>query len=251
MSAPVRLGIVGINGRIGGETARAARRDPRVVLVGGVTRSGAAPELEPGEFVTADPAELLSQIDCLLDLSLPAAVPAIASAAADAGVPLLCGVTGLDDNAIAALTQAAQRIPVHWSRNLSIGIPAIADLLRELAARLRDFDIEITETHHRGKRDAPSGTALILAEAIAEGRSLPLAEHAQYGRYGESLRQPDEIGIHSLRAGALPGEHSVLFANNDEELRISHRALSRGAFARGAIDAACALVICQPGLRVT
>jgi 4-hydroxy-tetrahydrodipicolinate reductase len=252
MSAtPLRIGIVGIAGRMGGETAAAARIDPRVRVVGGVTRPGSVYSSEPGEIITDNVDEVLPLIDCLLDLSLPSVTVSIAAAAAAANVPLLCGVTGLDDDALRALEHAGRTIPVHWSRNLSVGIPALAPLLRQLAAVLRDFDVEITETHHRGKRDAPSGTALLLAEAVTEGRNQALAEHARFGRHGDSLRQLDELGIHSLRAGALPGEHVVLFANDDEELRISHRALTRRAFARGAIEAACALVHTHPGLHIT
>lgn len=251
MSAPIRIGIVGISGRMGGETASVARTDPRVTLAGGVTRPGSTYVGESGELITGDIANLLPTIDVLLDLSLPSATAAIANAAANARVPLLCGVTGIDADGLHALEAAGATIPVHWSRNLSVGIPVIADLLRQLAAALSGFDVEITETHHRGKRDAPSGTALILAEAIAGGRDQTLSAHAQYGRHGESLRAPQEIGIHSLRAGALPGEHTVLFASDDEELRISHRALSRRAFAKGAVDAACALIGCHPGLRIT
>ncbi|CAN5515277.1 4-hydroxy-tetrahydrodipicolinate reductase [soil metagenome] len=251
MSTPIRIGIVGISGRMGGETASVARTDPRVTLVGGVIRPGSTYVGESGELITEDVADLLLDVDVLLDLSLPAATATIANATAKAGVPLLCGVTGIDENGLRALEAAASTIPVHWSRNLSVGIPVIADLLRQLAVALAGFDVEITETHHRGKRDAPSGTALILAEAIAGSRDQTLSDHTQYGRHGESLRKPQEIGIHSLRAGALPGEHSVLFASDDEELRVSHRALSRRAFAKGAVDAACALVGCQPGLRIT
>lgn len=247
----MRIGIVGIGGRMGSETASVAKHDSRITLVGGVVRPGSSYAGEPGELITSNVDELLPLIDCLLDLSLPSATEAIAQAAASARVPLLCGVTGLNESAIGALELAGTTIPVHWSRNLSVGIPAIGPLLRQLAAVLNGFDVEIMETHHRGKRDAPSGTAMILAEAIAEGRDQALAEHARYGRYGESLREPHEIGIHSLRAGALPGEHVVIFANDDEELRISHRALSRRAFAKGAIEAACALANAPLGLQIT
>ena len=139
-------------------------------------------------------------------------------------------------------------VPVQWSRNLSQGIPLIARLVRDLAEALHAYDVEIVETHHRGKREAPSGTALLLAEAIAEGRDQRLEEHAVYGRFGESLRAEGEIGIHALRGGLVFGEHSILFAGADEEIRFTHRALSRRAFARGAIEAALTLPERAPGL---
>jgi 4-hydroxy-tetrahydrodipicolinate reductase len=121
----------------------------------------------------------------------------------------------------------------------------------ELAEALRGWDAEIVETHHRGKREAPSGTALLLAEAIAAGREQRLDDHAIHGRSGESPRAADEIGIHALRAGTAPGEHVVLFAGEDEEIRLTHRALSRRAFARGAIEAAITLSGAPAGLKRT
>ena len=183
--------------------------------------------------------------------SLPEATAFLAKAAAEHRVPLLCGVTGLGPEEIAALEAASEVVPVLWSRNLSQGIPQIARLVRELADALRAWDVEIVETHHRGKREAPSGTALILAEAVAAGREQGLDDHAVYGRFGESPRAQDEIGIHALRAGAAPGEHAVLFAGADEEIRLTHRALGRRAFATGAVEAAIALVGAQTGLKRT
>jgi 4-hydroxy-tetrahydrodipicolinate reductase len=240
MSDPIRIGIAGITGRMGRETAASAQSDSRVELVGGTSRRESSGDF-PGLLITSDIDLLASDIDVLIDFTLPDATAAIAAAAAQSGTPLLCGVTGLGPAEIAALETAAMTIPVHWSRNLSLGLPVVRDLVRQLAAALADFDVEITETHHRGKLESPSGTALILAEAIAEGRNLALDEHAVYGRKGVAPRQPGEIGIHALRAGALPGEHTILFAGDYEELRITHRALSRRAFSQGAIEAALRL----------
>ena len=228
MSNPVRIGIAGITGRMGREVSELAKNDPRIEIAGGYGRQDSVEDL------TA----LLAQIDVLLDFTLPEATVELAEAASEARVPLLCGVTGLGTSEIAALEAAAAVIPVRWSRNLSLGLPIVADLVRQLSAALSGFDIEIVEAHHRGKLEAPSGTALILAEAIAEGREQNLNEHAIYGRHGVAPRQPGEIGIHAMRAGSLPGEHMILFAGEDEELRITHRAMSRTAFARGAIEVA-------------
>lgn len=231
MSNLVRIGIAGVTGRMGREVANLAAQDPRLEVVGGVGRA---------DSVEALPA-LLAQIDVLLDFTLPEATVSIAGAAADAGIPLLCGVTGIDAGGVRALEAAATHIPVRWSRNLSLGLPIVADLVRQLASALASFDVEIVEAHHRGKLEAPSGTALILAEAIADGRRQQLSNHATFGREGVSPRQPGEIGIHAVRAGTLPGEHMILFAGEDEELRITHRAMSRTAFARGAIEVAIAM----------
>ena len=228
MSNPVRIGIAGITGRMGREVSELAKNDPRIEIAGGYGRQDSVEDL------TA----LLAQVDVLLDFTLPEATVALAEAATKARVPFLCGVTGLGASEIAALEAAATVIPVRWSRNLSLGLPIVADLVRQLSAALSGFDIEIVEAHHRGKLEAPSGTALILAEAIAEGREQNLNDHAIYGRHGVAPRQPGEIGIHAMRAGSLPGEHMILFAGEDEELRITHRAMSRTAFARGAIEVA-------------
>lgn len=251
MSEPLRIGIAGISGRMGGETAALAAGDPRVRLVGGIVHRVAASDEWPGLTITTDPRELLPEIDCLIDFTLPDATVALAQAATEYRVPLVCGVTGLGAEQIAALEAAATVVPVYWSRNLSQGMPLIARLVRELAAALPDYDVEIVETHHRGKREAPSGTALLLADAIAKGRDHRLEEQAVYGRFGESPRAEGEIGIHAVRAGAAFGEHSILFAGPDEEIRFTHRALSRRAFARGALEAALALPGQPPGLKQT
>jgi 4-hydroxy-tetrahydrodipicolinate reductase len=251
MTQLLRIGIAGIGGRMGGETAVNAETDPRVTLVGGLIRPGTRPPEWEGLLISDDADHLLPHIDCLIDLSLPTATASLASASARHGVALVCGVTGLEDGAIEALVDAGNAIPVLWSRNLSAGIPLIADLVRTLSAALSSYDIEIVETHHRGKRDAPSGTAMILAEAAAEGRGRSIDELAVYGRSGVAPRTSGEIGIHALRAGALPGEHVILVAGDDEEIRISHRALSRRAFATGAIESSLRLAAQPPGYRTS
>jgi len=251
MSQPVRIGIAGLTGRMGREIAALAEADERVRLIGGIVRADADALDWPGLIVVTEPGDIIMEIDVLLDFTLPDATARISTAAAVAGVPLLCGVTGLGPSEIAALEEAAKIIPVHWSRNLSLALPLVADLVRTLSAALSDFDVEITEAHHRGKLESPSGTALILAEAVTEGRHQSLEDHAVFGRNGVSPRTSGDIGIHALRAGSLPGEHTILFAGDDEELRITHRALSRRAFARGAIEAALQMPGRSPGLSRT
>jgi 4-hydroxy-tetrahydrodipicolinate reductase len=241
MNTPIRLGIAGITGRMGREITALAAGDPRVHLVGGTSRQAVDAVGLAELLITTDLDELARSVDVLIDFTLPDATVAIAEAAQRAGVPLLCGVTGIGEEGIAALERAATTIPVHWSRNLSVALPQVAALVQQLAAALADFDVEIIEAHHRGKLEAPSGTALILAEAVADGRDQVLDELAVYGRAGVAPRQFGEIGIHAIRGGSLPGEHTILFAGDEEELRITHRALSRRAFARGAIEAAVAM----------
>lgn len=244
--APLRIGIAGIYGRMGGEVAAAALADPEVVLVGGTSRSpGAArpDRLPPGTRVTTALPDLLGAIDVLIDFTTPAATLTHARFAAGAGCPLVAGATGLDGDGLAELRRHAERIPIWYARNMSQGVAAVLALLPRLAELLRAYDVEIIETHHRHKQDAPSGTALALAEATAGG-APPLLVH---GREGTAPRGPGEIGIHALRAGGNAGEHTVLFAAEGEEVRIVHRAYNRRAFAAGALRAAKLIVRRQPG----
>ena len=142
MTQPLRIGIAGIGGRMGGETAIIAEADPRVTLVGGLIRPGSRPPEWEGLLIADDPDRLLPNIDCLIDLSLPTATSSLAVASAEHGVALVCGVTGLEDDAIGALMSAADSIPVLWSRNLSAGIPLIAELVRTLSAALASYDVD-------------------------------------------------------------------------------------------------------------
>nr|MBA3275442.1 4-hydroxy-tetrahydrodipicolinate reductase [Chloroflexia bacterium] len=184
---------------------------------------------------------LIHDCDVLIDFSTPASSVAAASAAAGAGRPIVIGTTGLDADQMALLRDASERTPVWYARNMSTGVSLLQRLLPEIARALAGYDIEVIEAHHRHKADAPSGTALMLAEAILAG--LPdNGEHPfVHGREGQAPRQPGEIGIHAVRGGGNSGEHTVLFASDEEEIQISHRAYSRHAFAAGAIRAARAI----------
>jgi 4-hydroxy-tetrahydrodipicolinate reductase len=175
----------------------------------------------------------------VIDVSAPAGTLAHARICADYGVPLVSGVTGLSAAEMAELRRLAARIPMLHARNLSPGMAALLALLPALAAALAGYDLEIVETHHRHKRDAPSGTALALAEAAAGGAPVVL------GRGGIAPRADGEIGIHAVRGGGNPGEHAVIFAADGEEVRVCHRAFSRRAYADGALRAA-AWIVGQP-----
>jgi 4-hydroxy-tetrahydrodipicolinate reductase len=245
----LRIGIAGASGRMGREIMAAADGWNGVEIRGGLVRPG-SPALE-GDFAVplfADPEMLAATVDVLIDVSSPTATPWIAGAARQAGIPLVCGVTGLGEVAHAALESASRQVPVLYARNLSPGIAALLDLLPRLLAALPEADVEIVETHHRGKKDAPSGTAEALAEAVVRARGELDEQHIVHGREGVSPRQPGDIGMHSLRGGANSGEHTVLLATDGEEIRISHRALSRRTFADGAIRAAEWLVHQPAGL---
>ena len=187
-----------------------------------------------------DVSRLADVSDMLVDFSAPGALEANLHAAIGAGVPIVIGTTGLGDMHHRAIDRAAGAIPVLQTGNTSLGVTLLAHLVREATSRLgSDWDIEIVEMHHRRKVDAPSGTALLLGEAAAEGRGIELAEHSERGRDGQTgARAEGAIGFASLRGGTVAGEHSVILAGEEERLTFSHSAENRTIFARGAIRAA-------------
>jgi 4-hydroxy-tetrahydrodipicolinate reductase len=190
---------------------------------------------------------LLDGVGAVIDFSTPTGAVTYARACASAGVPFVSGTTGLSEQDMAELRSASQQIPVFYARNMSLGIATLLAVLPQIAAALSGFDIEIVETHHRHKVDAPSGTALALGEVIAS--SLPGATSAAFthGREGLAPRRPGEIGFHAVRAGGNPGEHQIIFASEGEEVRLSHRSFSRRAYAEGALRAAAFVAGRQPG----
>jgi 4-hydroxy-tetrahydrodipicolinate reductase len=240
----IRIGIAGIGGRMGREIAALASGDPELELVGGLSRQPASLE-ERDRIVTRDAGELLPRIDVLIDFSAPAGTVVLAEHAAAAGTPLVTGTTGLDAEQAARLRAVAERGAIFHAANMSPGVNALLAVLPTLARALAGYDFEIVEAHHRHKVDAPSGTALALARALAGATGGELAERARFGREGASRREPGEIGIHAVRGGGNPGEHAIIIAGEGEEIRLSHRAFSRAAYADGALRAA-KLIVGQP-----
>jgi 4-hydroxy-tetrahydrodipicolinate reductase len=220
---PIRISLFAPEGRMGKAIAAAVAEDP-----------GFAIDQDHG--------------DVLVDFSAPVALQGSLDRAVSAGVPILIGTTGLDELADRRIAEAAKEIAVLRAANTSVGMALLAELV-ERAARVlgSGWDIEIAETHHRMKADAPSGTALMLGEAAARGRGAPLS--ADRGRDGTGLkREEGAIGFASLRGGTVAGDHDVLFLGPDERLILSHRAESRMIFARGALAAARFLVGKPAGL---
>jgi 4-hydroxy-tetrahydrodipicolinate reductase len=234
MTEVLRIGLIGASGRMGREVAALIAADPGLALAGGIGRHGEG-EL-PG---------LMAACDVAIEFSAPALAVAAASAAAEAGRPLVSGTTGLDAAQLGVLRESSTRVPVWYARNMSTGVSILQRILPEITRALAGYDIELVEAHHRHKVDAPSGTALMLVEAIQRGLE---GEHPYvHGRGGHAPRVEGEIGIHAIRGGGNTGEHTVLFASDEEEIRVSHRALSRSAFAAGAIRAARAIHGQPPG----
>ena len=213
-----------------------------------------APEGRMGKAIAAavaeEPGFIIDQDhgDVLVDFSAPAALQASLDRAVSAGVPILIGTTGLDDLASERIATAAKEVAVLRAANTSLGVALLADLVERAAKVLGpDWDIEIAETHHRMKADAPSGTALALGEAAARGRGNQL--ETERARLGTGLnRQRGSIGFASLRGGTVAGDHDVMFLGSDERLILSHRAENRMIFARGALAAARFLVGRPAGL---
>ncbi|WP_046862093.1 4-hydroxy-tetrahydrodipicolinate reductase [Microvirga massiliensis] len=246
----MRLVVVGAAGRMGQMLIRAVRETSSCALVGAVERDG-SPALGQdagvigggspvGVTVTADPLEVFAKADGVLDFTAPDATVAFAALAAQARIVHVIGTTGLSDEHFAKLEAAARHARIVQSGNMSLGVNLLAGLVRQAAATLGDdFDIEIVEMHHRMKVDAPSGTALLLGEAAAEGRRLSLRDHSIRTRDGHTGPRPTgHIGFASLRGGSVVGDHTVIFAGGGERLELTHRAEDRSLFARGAIKAA-------------
>jgi 4-hydroxy-tetrahydrodipicolinate reductase len=186
--------------------------------------------------------QALAGCDVVVDFTAPEATVALARAAADRGGPaLVLGSTGLTDEQEAAIAQAAARIAIVRSGNFSLGVNMLIGMVEQTARRLAaaDWDVEVFEAHHHRKVDAPSGTALMLGEAAARGRNVRLADVSERGRDGiTGARKEGAIGFSAMRAGGIVGEHSVVFAAEDEILTFSHSARDRSLFARGAVEAA-------------
>lgn len=233
---PVKIAVSGALGRMGRAVSAVVEDSPRALLIARFDRPGAA-----GEGLT-DQANALSAAQVVIDFTNPEATVALAETAAGRGGPaLVLGATGLSPDQSRRIAEASRRIPIVQSGNYSLGVNLLMGLVRQAAAALPaiDWDIEILETHHQRKVDAPSGTALMLGEAAAEGRGVDLDKVAQRGRDGiTGARRPGDIGFAVLRGGGVIGEHSVMFAGESETLTLTHSALDRGLFARGAVAAA-------------
>jgi len=246
-----RIAVVGAVGRMGCEVVRAALEDESFELVGGVVEPGSEAlgsdlgELcgwgKAGVAASEDPPD---DAEALIEFTTPGATVEHLSYRR----PVVIGTTGLSDEQRTSIEEAARSVPIVLAPNMSVGVNLLREVVRELSGKLgAGYDVEIVESHHRNKVDAPSGTALLLARAAAEGRGNELDEVAVYGRKGRSPRQEGEIGIHALRGGAVVGEHRVVFYCSGEEVEVIHRALSRRTFAAGALQAARFVAAAEPG----
>ncbi|MEL6288588.1 MAG: 4-hydroxy-tetrahydrodipicolinate reductase [Pseudomonadota bacterium] len=246
----MKLAVMGAAGRMGRTLVAAVDAHPDCQLAGATEPAG-SPHIgaDAGELagigprqitITDTPLDLFTDLHGVIDFTTPAATCAHAELAAQARIVHVIGTTGFDAAEEAQLSAAARHATIVKAGNMSLGVNLLVALTRRVAAALgEDFDIEVLEMHHRHKVDAPSGTALMLGDAAAEGRSVQLDDVAVRARDGQTGARPDNaIGFATLRGGSVIGEHSVVFAGPDERIELSHRAENRQIFANGAVRAA-------------
>ncbi|MEE9314330.1 MAG: 4-hydroxy-tetrahydrodipicolinate reductase [Rhizobiaceae bacterium] len=256
----MKLAVVGATGRMGQTLIRAIAEVEGVTLVGATEREDSdALGKDAGEMagigtngvaITDDTSATFAAADGVLDFTIPIASVEFATLAAQARIVHVIGTTGCSEEDEAKFTAAARHARIVKSGNMSLGVNLLAVLVRQAARALAagDFDIEVLEMHHKHKVDAPSGTALLLGEAAAEGRDIDLSKNSTRTRDGiTGPREDGTIGFATLRGGSVIGEHSVLFAGEGETIEISHRATDRLLFARGAIKAALWAFDQKPG----
>jgi 4-hydroxy-tetrahydrodipicolinate reductase len=263
MNPIVPIAVYGAAGRMGQAVLRLALEEPRVAVVAAIVKAGSANAGGSWRDTLGDGARDLAysaHLDAavapavLVDFSAADAFDDALAIALARRIAFVSGTTGLSAQQDAALREAAKTIPVLWSANFSIGVAVLDRLVREAARVLSDWDCEIAESHHRHKKDAPSGTALALGRAVAEARGVDFERATQGERAAPRARDASAtadassmIGFASVRAGDIVGEHTVLFAGAGERIELTHRATDRTIFARGALRAAAWIAARRPG----
>lgn len=237
--------LSGCNGKMGNVVSKCVSERSDCAVIAGIDVNTEASDIYP---VFSSLSDFHGDADVIIDFSNPSAVDALLKFAAERKIPAVIATTGLLDKQIESIHKASEKIPVFFSANMSIGISLLTDLAKKAAKVLGgSFDIEIVEMHHNQKVDAPSGTALMLADAISE--ELPEKPKYEYDRHSHlGKRSKNEIGIHSVRGGTVVGEHDIIFAGHDEVITLKHSAMSKEIFAVGSINAALFLCCQKPGL---
>lgn len=252
---PVSVIVMGAAGRMGSTIARLVDEAPDLTLAAVLERSGHENKLAAWAGspvrIASDPAAVLPDLPgaVVVDFTAPEATLSTARLAAAHGNPMVVGTTGLNEAQKAELAELAARTPLFLSPNMSVGINVLLDVLPELARLLGDaYDVELTEIHHKLKKDAPSGTAVRLAEALAEAKGWDPAETSRYCREGIIGERPQrEIGVQAVRGGDVVGVHTVYFLGPGERIEVTHHAHSRENFANGALRAVRWLATRNPG----
>lgn len=256
----IKVGVVGIGGRMGALICKGVVNAPDMELTGALERDG-HPTIgkdtgmilgigHQGVSITSDCELSFKDASVIIDFSIPEASISHLDYAAKTGKAMVIGTTGFSNEERSIIENLAAKTPVVMSPNMSVGVNVMFKVAGMLAKFLDDsYDIEIIEAHHRHKKDAPSGTAKGLAIEVAKTRGIDLDKYARYERYGMIGERPkNEIGIQTIRAGDIVGEHTLIFAGNGERLELAHKATSRENFALGALRAARWIVDKNPGL---
>jgi len=235
----------GCNGKMGKVLQQLIKEEADMEVIAGIDKNINGPT--PFKLYTS-PSDCIHKADVIIDFSHYTAVPELLDYCVATKTPVVIATTALGDAERSLLREASKTIPVFNTANMSLGINAIAKVMKEIVPILEgDFNIEIIEKHHNKKKDSPSGTALLLADAIND--SCDVKKDYIYGRHSKSDEcKITDLGIHAVRGGTIPGEHTIIFAGPDEVIEITHTALSRDVFARGAIRAAKFLVTREAGL---
>lgn len=238
----IKIGILGITGRMGQAIVRSIQNNPRVILAGGLAKDTQNMELD--YFVSDKLHEIMEKSDIVIDFSNPHILQDNLESAVYHKKPIVIGTTGFDVQTEEFMQGSSKQIPILQSGNMSLGVNLLAKLVKQTASILdNEWDIEITEAHHRHKIDSPSGTAIMLGKAAALGRNVDFKAVAKLSREGIDKPRPNgEIGFSTIRAGSIIGDHSVLFAHDSEMITLSHKAQDRSIFANGAVYAAEKLV---------
>ncbi len=256
MPADIRVCVIGALGRMGSEVLRLIHAQPGFALAAATERRG-HPSLgkDPGELfglgstglrLTSDLSAVLVNADCAVEFSSPSASLSNLEVVVSMEKPYVNGTTGFSEKELESFWNAAKRIPIVLAPNMSIGVNLLFTLVEIAARSLHGCDVEIIEAHHRHKKDSPSGTAKRLVEILKRVRGDMKEVHGRRGLHGERTAQ--ELGVLSIRAGDIPGDHTVLFAGQGERIELTHRAISRLAFARGTLEAIRFVVKREPGL---
>ena len=243
MNSPVRVALIGAVGRMGKAIQEVLEKNPGTILSAAVVEAndpvkGKTVAFGEGAYITSLE-EAIEKSDVGIDFSDASSALVTVKAFSSSGRPLVIGTTGFSSTEKEVICKAGERIPLILSPNMSLGIHLLSYLLRIAAEKLPLYDAEIVETHHRMKKDAPSGTALFLGESLASARGKTLGEVGTFHREGMTGARPhDSIGVMALRGGDVVGDHTVFFLGEGERLELTHRATSRETFARGAVEAA-------------
>ncbi|MDR3256345.1 MAG: 4-hydroxy-tetrahydrodipicolinate reductase [Endomicrobium sp.] len=247
----MRITVCGAAGRMGQSILTIVKSDEGIQIIGALECNGneAIGTGDPIIYSVSDLEKLLSETDALIDFTNPCSALKNLEIAKKRKVPVVIGTTGFTEEQKKKITEISKNIPIVFSPNMSVGVNILFKLVEAVAKTVPDYDIEIVELHHNKKKDSPSGTAVKLAEIAASSIGKNINDVGVYGRhFADSVRKKDEIGVLSVRAGDIVGDHTVYFVGNGERIELTHRAHSRDTFAAGAVRAAKWIVNQTPGL---